>query len=269
MDHAGDFFAGGCAGVTVDAVLFPLDAIKTRMQARATNVTSTRSLYAGINSTMLGSFPSAAAFFCSYEAAKVHLSQNYSHQLSLPCIHVASASIAELCACAIRVPFEVVKQQMQVGLHATLRDTTRAIYAQQGLRGFFIGYGSTVAREIPFDGLEFALWEQFKALYAENSNSPPSLLSPFVSACCGSIAGGIAAAVTTPLDVAKTRLMTQGNNLEYSGLWDCLASIWKHEGPSKLFLGIGPRVCWISLGGFVFFGSFETYKHFLLKSKAK
>ncbi len=32
-------------------------------------------------------------------------------------------------------------------------------------------------------------------------------LSPLQGAVCGAIAGGIAAAATTPLDVAKTRVM--------------------------------------------------------------
>ena len=38
--------------------------------------------------------------------------------------------------------------------------------------------------------------------------------------------------VTTPLDVIKTRLMTQGTNKTYSGVFDCANKIWTQEGSS-------------------------------------
>jgi hypothetical protein len=37
-----------------------------------------------------------------------------------------------------------------------------------------------------------------------------------------------------------------------------LQRIWRVEGPARLFSGLLPRVLWIGLGGFVFFGSFEA-----------
>ena len=79
----------------------------------------------------------------------------------------------------------------------------------------------------------------------------------------GAIAGGIAAAVTTPLDVVKTRLMTQTRTeavQRYTGVADAFRRIVREEGATALLRGIGPRVLWISMGGAVFIGSFEELR---------
>ena len=83
------------------------------------------------------------------------------------------------------------------------------------------------------------------------------------NALLGSIAGGFAAAVTTPLDVAKTRLMVQGSTPgadRYTGVRDVLVRVAKEEGVATLFSGVVPRVTWISVGGAIFIGSFEEFR---------
>ena len=53
------------------------------------------------------------------------------------------------------------------------------------------------------------------------------------------MAGAITGVATTPLDVVKTRLMTQGTNKVYSGVFDCVRRIWQEEG-SAAFLRVSP-----------------------------
>ena len=48
--------------------------------------------------------------------------------------------------------------------------------------------------------------------------------------CSGALAGSITGVATTPLDVIKTRLMTQGSKRTYSGVIDCARKIGQEEG---------------------------------------
>jgi solute carrier family 25 S-adenosylmethionine transporter 26 len=72
---------------------------------------------------------------------------------------------------------------------------------------------------------------------------------------CGSFAGGIAAAITTSRDVAKTRIML--GESQTSNFITTIFEVHKAQGIKGLFSGVAPRVFWISLGGFVFLGAFE------------
>ena len=80
----------------------------------------------------------------------------------------------------------------------------QSIIADGGYAGFYRGYGTTVMREVPFSALQFPIFEGLKQSWSNYQGSPVDSLQVGL---CGSVAGAIAAATTTPLDVTKTRLM--------------------------------------------------------------
>jgi solute carrier family 25 (mitochondrial S-adenosylmethionine transporter), member 26 len=165
-----------------------------------------------------------------------------------PVQHMLAAAAGDVASSTVRVPFEVVKQRLQSGVNKTASGAVRAIFAQQGVRGFFTGYSSLVIRELPFDAIQFPLYELLKSQVAKRS--PTGKIETWQSSLCGSAAGGFAAAITTPLDVVKTRIMTQapittGNPRKYTGIIQALGRIAREEGASGLFSGITPRVMWI------------------------
>ena len=70
--------AGGCAGMSIDFALYPVDTIKTRIQASSKNIDYQKtaldvSKYRGALTAMLASFPCAGMFWLSYEYSKYQL----------------------------------------------------------------------------------------------------------------------------------------------------------------------------------------------------
>ena len=85
--------AGSLAGCAVDFSLYPVDTIKTRLQQKKflRNRHLFSSLYSGIGSVLLGSGPSSALFFTSYNLIK------YQFPISTEWIcHIFAATIGEI-----------------------------------------------------------------------------------------------------------------------------------------------------------------------------
>lgn len=250
--------SGGVAGTSVDVALFPLDTLRTRMQSAEGFWKSGgfKGVYRGLSSAALGSAPGAAAFFSTYETMKKVIKRNVGSEHWTQ--HSAASSCGEIAACLIRVPTEVLKQNMQVGHYNSLPEAVAGTYKSGGIGGFYSGFGTTIAREIPFAFIQFPIYEGFKKTWASWQGKETN---PLQGASCGSAAGAIAGAVTTPLDVAKTRIMLEqpkeGEIKKYSGTVQTLRIIAQEEGCLALYKGIAPRVTWITIGGFIFFGAYE------------
>ena len=173
-----------------------------------------------------------------------------------------SASMGEIAACAVRVPTEVVKQRAQAGQYnGSSAAAFRAILAnpvKRILPELYRGWGITIMREIPFTMLQFPMWEWMKRTSAERTGRKRATAAE--SAVFGSLAGGISAGLTTPLDVLKTRLML---SKEKVGVLQVMRGIVRDEGWRTLFSGIGPRCMWISIGGAIFLGAYDAVAGFL------
>lgn len=143
-----------------------------------------------------------------------------------------SAASAEVVACLIRVPIEIAKQRRQAlsTKHGTssLEIWYHAIRTEGIRRGLYRGFGTTIMREVPFSFIQFPLWEYFKLNWTSVTGTN---LTPLSVAICGAIAGGIAAGLTTPLDVAKTRIMLADNHIaNKSNILSILRGILREQG---------------------------------------
>ena len=209
---AGHISAGVIAGTVVEATLYPIDTIKTRLQAaRGGSSVNWRNLYKGFGGNLAGVVPACAVFFALYEPAKRILLPDDGDRLKnsdrTVGAHLIAAASAGLAASIVRVPTEVVKSRMQTGQFASARGAVWHIASREGIAGgLFAGFGSFLLRDLPFDAIEFTSYEQIKLAWSSVGGHE---IKQHESAVVGAVAGMLAGAVTTPLDVVKTRLMTQ------------------------------------------------------------
>lgn len=131
----------------------------------------------------------------------------------------------------------------------------KVVYRTEGLGAFYVSYPTTLAISIPFNAIQFTVYEHVKRVL-----NPRHEYSPSTHITAGGIAGAVAAAVTTPLDVAKTILQTRGSSQDaeirnVKGLGDAFKIIWARDGLRGFARGLTPRVlttvpstalCWLS-----------------------
>lgn len=229
--------AGGLGGAIGDSVMHSLDTVKTRQQGSPTttkyknmiNAYRTimieegvrRGLYGGYGAAMLGSFPSTAIFFGTYEFVKRTMIQDI--KLNDTLSHLTAGFLGDLASSFIYVPSEVLKTRLQLqgrynnpyfqsGYNYNgLYDAIKTLIRIEGAHTLFFGYKATLCRDLPFSALQFAFYEKFReyAFFSKGLDVKTDDLTIELELLTGAGAGGLAGVITTPLDVIKTRVQTQ------------------------------------------------------------
>lgn len=235
--------AGSVAGVVEHTSMFPVDTLKTQMQAACLGLPNVglrhalrsllrtegpAALYRGIPAMALGAAPAHAVYFYVYELSKQLLSSVGGggpgpavHATSGPAVHATSGVLATVASDAVFTPMDVVKQRLQLrgSPYAGVADCVRRVLREEGPRAFYASYRTTVLMNAPFTAVHFATYEAAKRALTELDASSVDDERLVVHATAGAAAGAAAAAVTTPLDVVKTQLQCQVNILSSSAFF--------------------------------------------------
>ncbi|KAI0460953.1 putative transporter of the mitochondrial inner membrane [Komagataella kurtzmanii] len=278
--------AGGIGGMVGDSTMHSLDTVKTRQQGAPTvalykNMTSAYAtifrqegfrsgLYGGYGAAMLGSFPSTAVFFGTYESVKRLMIGRWN--CNETATHLVAGFLGDFFSSVFYVPSEVLKTRLQLQgrynnpyFHSgyNYKSTAHAITSIikfEGWQTLFFGYKATLVRDLPFSALQFAFYEKFRSWALRVSSANHHDLSVLWELATGAAAGGLAGTLTTPLDVIKTRIQTQNAAstvsssssgkpiiLSSPSILSSLLMVYKHEGALGLFSGVGPRFIWTSV----------------------
>ncbi|CCI39877.1 hypothetical protein ABG067_002300 [Albugo candida] len=174
-------------------------------------------------------------------------------------------------------PIERVKLLLQVQAASTqikkenqykgIVDCFVRITKEQGLLSFWRGNLANVIRYFPTQALNFAFKDKYKKLFLDGVKK-----DQFWRFFAGNLASGGAAGATSllfvyPLDFARTRLAAdvgKGKSRIYTGLGNCISTIYKSDGFRGLYQGFGVSVGGIIVYRAAFFGGYDTLRDIVL-----
>lgn len=165
--------------------------------------------------------------------------------------HCFSGTLAGLTQSLITSPMELTKTRMQMQsavppsgstaaspLYRGAVDCARRIYAAEGMRGLYRGFGVTAMRDVPGFASYFVLYEML--VRAGRPVDQPAGAAQTLLA--GGLAGVGSWILTMPIDVVKTRLQVDGSAPgqapRYAGIVDCAVQSWRTEGWRFMTRGI-------------------------------
>ncbi|XP_062210066.1 uncharacterized protein LOC133911711 [Phragmites australis] len=165
-------------------------------------------------------------------------------------------------------PAVVIKTHLQVAPPPQAATATAAaILRRDGLRGFYRGFGASLAGTVPARALYMA------ALEATKSSVGPAAVRLGVSepaaSAAASAAAGVSAAVAaqvvwTPVDVISQRLMVQtSTTCRYRGGADAFKKILLADGVRGLYRGFGLSILTYAPSNAVWWSSYAMAQRFL------
>lgn len=322
--------AGSFAGMAEHVSIFPLDTLKTHIQCEkcgSSNPLKTWNcaqdmvrkegifrLWRGVSAMFMGCIPAHAAYFSVYESMKSYMSGGkilfakndstfFQQQTELNPLRSAICGASAAFAHDIfMTPFDTIKQRVQLGYYRNIFHCARVVFMKEGIRAFYLSLPTTMAMNLPYGMIMVSINDSVREVLNPGNNSIVGMKNSMIA---GSIAGAIAAAVTNPLDVVKTKLQTQSlepvaspmvtkhmsrsystgaipsvngpQNLRYelptivradklTGAFQVAIKIFREEGIRGFMRGIAPRMLVHSPSVAVSWTAYESMKKLLLST---
>ena len=246
---------------------------------------------------MLASIPASIAFFTVYDSVKVRFARaratgNF-RGMPQSVDYVVGSAVAELLACAVLNPAQVIKQNAQV-LQSSSRSWRRPPSPTVHLLKQFAkhpsklwtGYSVLVAAQLPCICLTFSIYESLKEklIYTEGRLQAGNPIQQVQgSVVCAAVAGCCSSWAFVPADVVRTRMrlaagrVIEGGHLQsatvaaagtktHKSRWtepkalSVARKIFHEEGCTALFRGSILSCIAAGIGSAIYLGSYEAIK---------
>ncbi|QLG72468.1 hypothetical protein HG535_0D01760 [Zygotorulaspora mrakii] len=277
----GGFFGGLSAAITLQ----PLDLLKTRIQqSKTTSIWSIISqlnspieLWRGTVSSAIRTSVGSALYLSSLHMMRVALASNKGSEFTLnkssrlPQLqmyeNLLTGALARGLVGYFTMPITVLKVRYESTFYkyTSLGEATRHIYKEEGIKGFFRGFGPTCLRDAPYSGIYVLLYEKTKTILPsilpsrminqDIDGNFTTYTSTTVNALSAIFSASLATTITAPFDTIKTRMQLEPS--KFRSFFGSLDQIIRHEGFFTIFSGLSMRLARKALSAGIAWGIYE------------
>eukprot|EP00457_Paulinella_chromatophora_P009530 gb/GEZN01009598.1/.p1 GENE.gb/GEZN01009598.1/~~gb/GEZN01009598.1/.p1 ORF type:complete len:340 (-),score=11.70 gb/GEZN01009598.1/:214-1233(-) len=268
--------AGFGAGSINVLLLHPMDLVKIRLQVGQDQGVSLsrrgiiwtcknlvqnegfRGFYNGMSPNLVGNACAWGSYFFCYDFFKGKIQEYKGKQPLEYYHHLLAGALSGVLTTTLTNPFWVVKTRMclyspsQAGrpVYNNLSDGLYKIAKYEGVQGLYKGFGAGLL-SIPHGAIQFATYAWAKSqvvLYHEGLGQIKEIegkpmsnthFSTVELICMAAFSKSVAAAMTYPQQVIRSRLQDFRMDVQYKGIIDCAARTYKAEGFRAFFNGLG------------------------------
>jgi solute carrier family 25, member 39/40 len=257
-------------------------------------------LWSGLPPTLVMSVPATVLYFAAYDSFRDRLLSRMPWTIDHPVFtSVAAGASARVLAATAVSPLELARTQMQSSQAASQEGMLRRLrhtHSTTGLSSLWRGLVPTLLRDVPFSAIYWPGYELLKRSlterYAVDEHS--ALGRGAVALTAGATAGMLAAMLTTPFDVVKTRHQvavysqtsssppsftssspsssppssasaSTGRAVQLPSVRAALAEIVRVDGSRGLMVGMWPRMARIAPSCAIMITSYELAKDYFAR----
>ncbi|KAG0031239.1 hypothetical protein BGZ81_001590 [Podila clonocystis] len=243
------------------------------------------SLWRGLSPTVAMSIPATVIYFVGYDYLKDVLAQRINGSSSRAGLGgqtylveyretlapLAAGGFARTVAATVISPLELFRTRMQSvhtetkgnsGLFRGVFQGVVTMVQQEGVLSLWRGLAPTLWRDVPFSAIYWMGYENIKRKLVawDSRHSKPSLNEFEVAFASGALSGMIAAVLTTPFDVAKTRRQVDLDQPVHTKMIDLMRAIVREEGYRGLWRGLTARVAKVAPSCAIMISTYEIGK---------
>jgi hypothetical protein len=164
---------------------YPIDTIKTRLQANNEECVPMNKLYAGYIHGVFLCMASASTYFVMYN----YLLSIFGNDKLVIC-----SMVATFISCFVKVPGKSIVKVMQNEGMYKIEDAMNHIKKNFGVYGFYRGFWIYVVDDVPENAMKFLLYEVLQKFITVNW-------------IIGAVAGFLTSVMTQPFDVLQTKII--------------------------------------------------------------